>query len=296
MPLARPIVNAMGTMTSLGGSRMSPTVIQAMAHASRSFVDINGLFAAAGEKVAQLCKAPDDFSAQICTGAAASLALAAAACMTLNEPDESSLLLLPDRADQLHRRLILVDGGSDTRWEQAIKSVGCIVHRLGAAGSPMTADDLASAPWDRAAAFFYFAGGLPAEGTPGCSALKFSFLVSLCQDKSIPLVVDAAAQLPPRSNLWRWTSAGADVCVFSGGKSIGGPQGTGILLARKDIIARVRRLASPNEDTVGRPLKVAKECVAGLVAALEDFVGGCVCRLRLDRRRCRCCCCSLSFF
>ena len=158
---APPIINAMGTLTSLGGSRMSPSVVAAMVRASRSFVDMNGLYVGAGKRITELCRAPDGFDAQICTGVAAGLALAAAACML---PDVESASLLPDQANRMPRRVVLVDGGSDTRWEQSIKLSGALVVRLGTGGAPMGASDLASAPWSEAAAFFYFAG----EWHPPC--------------------------------------------------------------------------------------------------------------------------------
>ena len=160
---APPVINAnaMGTMTSLGGSRMSPSVVAAMVRASRSFVDMNSLYVGAGKRITELCRAPDGFDAQICTGVAAGLALAAAACML---PDVESASLLPDQANRMPRRVVLVDGGSDTRWEQSIKLSGALVVRLGTGGAPMGASDLASAPWSEAAAFFYFAG----ERHPPC--------------------------------------------------------------------------------------------------------------------------------
>ena len=291
---APPIINAMGTLTSLGGSRMSPSVVAAMVRASRSFVDMNGLYVGAGKRITELCRAPDGFDAQICTGVAAGLALAAAACML---PDVESASLLPDQANRMPRRVVLVDGGSDTRWEQSIKLSGALVVRLGTGGAPMGASDLASAPWSEAAAFFYFAGewhppcplqhagpptaghwanakrflagGLPESGD-GASPLRFNDLVHECAQRGVPLVVDAAAQLPPRSNLWRWTRLGADIVMFSGGKAIGGPQGTGIVLGRKRLIGLVLSSPPPPHRALVRVWLVCRsELAVERVAPLE---------------------------
>ena len=97
-------------------------------------------------------------------------------------------------------------------------------------------------------------------------------MVKVAQRYSLPMIVDAAAKLPPVENLWRFIDHGADMVAFSGGKAIMGPQSTGILCGRRDLIEAAALNHSPNEDTIGRAAKVCKEEIAGLMMALERYV------------------------
>ena len=96
-------------------------------------------------------------------------------------------------------------------------------------------------------------------------------VIDVAKAHNIPVVVDAAAQLPPASNLWNFTQAGADLAIFSGGKDLRGPQSTGLILGRRDLIEACRMHANPNHS-IGRPMKVGKEEMAGLLAAVERYV------------------------
>ena len=124
-------------------------------------------------------------------------------------------------------------------------------------------------PSHRANAQRFLAGGLPESGD-GASPLRFNDLVHECAQRGVPLVVDAAAQLPPRSNLWRWTRLGADIVMFSGGKAIGGPQGTGIVLGRKRLIGLVLSSPPPPHRALVRVWLVCRsELAVERVAPLE---------------------------
>lgn len=156
------------------------------------------------------------------------------------------------------------------RWNQSIQTSGADLVFTGSPHRPATYHDLLSVLTRRShdiACLVYFAGGY-CEG----QGLSFDDVRSLTASHGVRLVVDASAQLPPRSNLYRWTNGDADIVLFSGGKSIRGPQTSGILLGRTDLVACVASNGSPRELTVGRPMKTSKESICGLVRALEIFI------------------------
>lgn len=289
----RPVINCIGTMTSLGGSVMHPAAVEAHTAAAACFTDVNALSRAVGRRVARLCRVPAGYGAHVVTGAAAGLATALAACMTRG--DAASVAALPHRGYTLPRHRVVVDGASDTRWHQTLRLPGASLVSLGDVGRPMTRAQLAAAlqggaadatppqhpsrregdnPAGRGgvAAVVYFEGGVAAEDGP--LALDAVIAEAHACSPPVPVIVDAAAALPPRSNLWTLTERGADVVLFSGSKAIRGPQATGIMLAREDLIEAARANGCPNEETALRAAKVAKEDMVAVVAALEAFVSG----------------------
>ena len=102
--------------------------------------------------------------------------------------------------------------------------------------------------------------------------MSLDAVLKLSKQYHVPLVVDAAAQNPPRSNLWHWTEHGVDAVVFSGGKQLSGPQTSGIVLAKDSLVESMRLNTSPNELTVCRPMKCSKEDMVALVVAVEQYM------------------------
>lgn len=178
-------------MTSLGGSRMSAQTLKDMTAASKHFVDLNALLKAAGAEVARLCKAPAGYDAHITTGSAAALALAVAACIT--KDDHEVVKRLPRVGKAPHA--VLIDGASDTRWNQSMELTGAKLQLVGRAGQPMTEAQLQRRLKQRPSpvAVVVFAGGLD-EG----SGLEISKVITIAQKYQVPVIVDAAAQLPPK--------------------------------------------------------------------------------------------------
>jgi L-seryl-tRNA(Ser) seleniumtransferase len=133
---------------------------------------------------------------------------------------------------------------------------------------------LQTSPWEleaaiglRTAAVLYIAGAHLAHG-----ALPLPEVVAIAHAHGVPVIVDAAAQLPPPENLWRFTrDLGADLAVFSGGKDLGGPQASGLIVGRADLVAACAAHSSPNQR-LGRPMKVGKEEMVGLLAAVERYL------------------------
>jgi D-glucosaminate-6-phosphate ammonia-lyase len=254
----RPVINAQATLTRLGGSLMPPEVLEAMAEAARCFISLDELQIRVGERIAELTH---NEAAYVSSGAAAGLLLATAACITGLNPD--LIFTFPD-LDSLKNEVIL-NKSHRNGYDYAVRQVGARIIEIGEP-EKTTRADFERAITPKTAAFFWFQGVMNQPGD-----LPFSEVIDVARTHDIPVVVDAAAQLPPASNLWKFTQAGADLAIFSGGKDLRGPQSTGLILGRRDLIDACRMHGNPNHS-VGRPMKVGKEEMAGILAAVERYV------------------------
>ncbi|MBA2519554.1 MAG: aminotransferase class V-fold PLP-dependent enzyme [Chloroflexia bacterium] len=254
------IINCAATYTRLGGSIMEPHVAQAMADAAGCFIDLSQLQAAVGNRLAEITQ---NEAAYVCNGAAAGLALATAACITGD--DISAMMRLPADLSGLKDEII-IHRAQRNYYDFAIRQTGARLIEIGHA-METTPLDLESAFSDRTAAVFYFAGK-----HLNLKTLPLATVVELARARGVPVVVDAAAQIPPVSNLWHFTKeVGADLVIFSGGKGIRGPQNSGLILGRADLIHAVS-LNGPPVQRIGRPMKVAKEPIIGLLVAVETLL------------------------
>jgi L-seryl-tRNA(Ser) seleniumtransferase len=278
-------INAAGTLTRLGGALMDEEVVAAMAAAARTSVDIGELQAAASRVISKLTGAE---AGMVTTGAAAALTLAAAAAIT--RWDVARMAALP-HADGFPNE-ILLPRTHYTQYAHALRASGArlvdIGHNdrgTGAGVRGLEAWEIETAITPRTAAFAFAVNPGNVHELPSVS--------SICKAYGIPVIVDAAAQLPPKSNLRKFIELGADLVAFSGGKAIGGPQASGILAGRRDLVgaALVQQLdmdVSPATWTppdlvdtgkmkgvphhgLGRGFKAGKEEIVGLLAALERF-------------------------
>src|SRR5919112_1249090 len=218
----RTVINASGTLTRLGGSRMSPEVLAAMADAAASFVPIDALQARAGEVIADITGAEAGY---VVSGAAAGLSLGVAACVA--GMDVAAMDRLPDTSGLKDE--VVVQRGHRNAYDHAIRAVGVRMVEVGYLGYPGAGG---SHPWQIAAAITERTAAVacPILDTPGTVPLPV--VCQIAQERGVPVIVDAAAELPPRANLRRFLAEGADLVVFSGGKAIGGPQASGILAGR----------------------------------------------------------------
>lgn len=256
------LINASDTYTGIGGSRMSRRTLNAMEQAAQHFVDLGELSHAVCQKIA---RRTGNEAAFISSGAGGCVVLLAAACMT--KGDAKLERLLPD-ASQCPQNEIVVFGS------QRNCPILPYWHLTELSGAKLvTPEDsiqaLKAALNERTAAVFFFAGTVYEWTTP-----ELADVIAAAHLRGIPVIVDAAAQLPPKSLLWRYTcEMGADAVIFSGGKFMCGPQTTGLALGRAQLLERCRALASPN-IRIGRPYKVGKEEYAGLYRACMDFLDG----------------------
>jgi L-seryl-tRNA(Ser) seleniumtransferase len=256
----RKIINGYATLTSLGGSIMPVEVVAAMAEASRYFVSIDELQEKAGRKIAEWTH---NEAAYISCGAAAGIALSTAACIT--GLDENKRERLPFTEGMKNE--IIVHRCAGEEYNFTVRQAGGKVVSIGSQqGTRQAVADLESAinPMTAAILVYYkeqrMQGQVPLEQQ-----------IEVAKRHGVPLIVDAAAQIPPVENLWRFTGMGADLVIFSGGKGLCGPQSSGLVLGRRDLIEACAFNACPR-GYIGRPMKVGKEEIIGLLTAVRHYL------------------------
>jgi uncharacterized pyridoxal phosphate-dependent enzyme len=254
----RRVINADARLTRLGGSLMPAPVLRAMEQAAHSYVDMYELQRQVGRRLAALTR---NEAAYVCTGASAGLVLATLACTLGANP--RALARWP--AGELKNEVI-IHCAQRIPYDPAVRLAGAQLVEIGNA--------IQTFPWEleaaigpRTAAVVYIAGAHLTRG-----ALTLAETVAIAHAHGVPVIVDAAAQLPPPANLWYFTrDAGADLAIFSGGKELRGPQASGLIVGRPDLIAACAANGSPNQY-LGRPMKVGKEEMVGLLAAVEWYL------------------------
>jgi L-seryl-tRNA(Ser) seleniumtransferase len=254
----RPVINANATLTALGGSLMPEVVTNAMVEASKAFVDMFELQEAVSRRIAALTR---NEAALVVSGASAGLLVSALAAMT--RQDMSALaVLLEHGAGRMARNRFVMHRPHRTPYDNVIRLAGGEIDEIGNAFQTFPWE-LEAAITDRTAAVVIVAGA-HLEGT----TLPLTSVTAIAGARGIPVIVDAAAQLPPRENLWRFAEQGADLVLFSGGKELRGPQSSGLILGRAEWIEACKIHAAPLQR-FGRPAKVGKEEMVGLLAAVE---------------------------
>jgi L-seryl-tRNA(Ser) seleniumtransferase len=254
-----PIVNGRSTFTILGGSLMAPPVLEAMRQAAECFVDLVELQAAVGRRLAELTR---NEAAFVSGGAAAGLFLSAAAAIARDSDDG---ILRLEALDGRPRDFV-IHRAHRIPYDLAIGLAGGRLVEIGGVDGTDEAE-LAAVLRPSTAAVLYVPKSQLAD-----AVLPLETIVRLARPLGVPVIVDAAAQLPPPDNLWRFSDAGADVVLFSGGKALCGPAGTGLVLGRAPFIARLPANAAPLQR-LGRPMKIGKEDMIGLLAAVEWYLG-----------------------
>jgi L-seryl-tRNA(Ser) seleniumtransferase len=255
----RPVIHGSGTTTRYGGSMLRPEVLETMRQASQALVNLDELNEAAGAAIARMLGAEAAF---VSAGASSGLILQAAACIAGTDP--AKITRLPDSAGM--RNEIVIQRAHRFAYDQAYRVAGGVLVEIGLARRTQPFE-LEAAITERTAAVAHLIS--PFTSPPG--VLTLEQVVAISHQRNVPVIVDAASMLPPRENLTRFLRLGADLVSFSGGKGIRGPQSTGILAGRRDLIRAVTANASPNQ-ALARAAKTSKEEICGLVTALELFM------------------------
>jgi len=247
------IINAAGTYTALTASIMPPAVQAAVAQAAQHPVRLAELQKAAGEYIAKRLQCE---AALVTAGAASGLTLATAACVTRGHAD--AIGKIPVDLSGLKNEVI-VQKAHRNDYDHALLNCGV---RLVEVETPAEYERAFSEK--TAMAHFFNAA---AEGS-----ISREDWVRVAHSHQVPCLNDAAADVPPISNLWDYSRMGFDLVTFSGGKGMRGPQNAGLLLGRKDLIGAAAANAMPISATIGRGMKVAKEEIVGMVAAVDWFL------------------------
>ncbi len=253
----RPLLCARGHTTLYGGSLMPAEIMRAMVEANDYFVDLGELNQAAGRRIAELMQAE---AAIVTAGAFSAMVLGAAACLT--GADQEKIDALPHPA--WPRRVCLLQKAHRENYDRAYRAAGMVIREFA------TREQLTNAIGPDTAMIAALASTEKAAMTDRGIMQPHEF-VALGKKSGVPTLIDAAAEIPPAATLTRFTKMGFDLVAISGGKGLLGPQATGILAGRKDLIHAASLNHSPNTG-IGRGMKVGKEEIVGLVAAMELYL------------------------
>lgn len=250
----RKIINAAGTYTILTASTMPVSVQAAVAKAAKHPVRLLDLQKKAGEYLAQKlhCEA-----ALVTAGASSALTLGTAACVDVM--NNAPIQAVPSKVSGLGKNEILIQKAHRYSYDHALENCGAKFVEV------ESLDDYQKAFGDETVMAHFFNA---AEG----GQISREDWVRIAHQHGVPCFNDAAADVPPISNLWNYTQMGFDLVTFSGGKGIRGPQNAGLLLGRKDLVAAAMATNNPFDEGVGRGMKVAKEQIVGMVAAVDWFL------------------------
>ena len=247
----RPFINCCSVRTMHGGSLMLPEVRAAIDAASRQFVNLDELMAAAGKRIAELTGA--EWGIVTC-GSAAAVALGTAACVAGNDP--ARMLRLPSTDGMINR--VIIPSKQRFAYDQAVRMIGCPIVEID------TREDLDRA-LEEPVALVVLLGK-----QEHLSGVRLEEIASVVRPRGIPIMVDAASEHIERPS--PWLQRGADLVIYSGGKFLRGPQTSGLLLGNKRLVEAAWRNGSPHQ-ALGRPMKVSKEDIIGVIAALECWFG-----------------------
>jgi L-seryl-tRNA(Ser) seleniumtransferase len=252
-----PIINAAGTYTTLTAACMPPEVLAAVQKAALHPVRLHDLQRKAGEYIAGRLKCE---GAVVTSGASGAISLATAACMQY--ANNLNIVDMPQAIDG-KKNQVIVQQAHRYEYDRAIYLCGARVTEV------VTLDDYKRAcAAGNAVMTNFFNAAEDEDGIPGSAQIGREEWLRVAHQYKIPCHLDAAADMPPISNLWKYTGMGFDLVAFSGGKGMRGPQNAGLLLGRKALTDLAHANNNPG-DGIGRGMKVAKEQIVGMVAAVD---------------------------
>jgi seryl-tRNA(Sec) selenium transferase len=252
-----PLVNINGTVTVIGGSVMKPEVVELIRRGNEHFVLIDELEVAAGKFIAKLCKAPTGYTGLVTGGAAAAMVVGYSGMMT--EDLEPRMKAIPDVTD-FPRTEVIIQKSHRYAFDHQIRQTGAKLIEV------ETRDEMINAINPKTLAI-HFTNILSDKGK-----VSGTETVEIAKAHDLYTFNDAAADVPPKERLWEYPAQGWDMVTFSGGKDIRGPQASGVLIGKEELIHWALLNMSPQEDRIGRCCKVGKETIFGLLKALELFV------------------------
>lgn len=263
-----PYINADQWWTSMGGSMLAGPIMEAMAEASQGCVRLAELQDAVGGAIARLTQ---NEAAFVTSSATAGIVLTVAAFMSDLDPEKSERL--PNTRGM--KKEVIFQKCDRFGEEAAIRIPGARIVEIGNRRRATEADLLAALGQETAAVYTTAPSRTRVPGTGHkCEMVPLERMISLSHERGVPVIVDVAWTVPPKEHLWKFTrDFGADVALVSGGKGLRGPQATGLILGRKDVVKACQQM-SPPSCRIGRPMKVGKEELVGIYAAVKHFLNG----------------------
>ena len=249
----RTFINAAGTYTSMTGSLMPKEVVEAISYGANEYVNLDDLQDKVGERIAELLECE---YATVSSGCFGAMSIGMAGILTGKDPKKVKQL---PNTEGMKNEVIMQESHS-IGYAQALTNVGAKVVRV------KTAKQLEKAITDKTCMLWF----LNAHTDRG--EIKWEEFIALGKKHNIPTFIDCAADVPPVENLFRFTKMGFDLVAFSGGKGLRGPQSAGLLLGKREYIEAARMHTPPRGETIGRGMKVNKEEVLGMLAALELYL------------------------
>ena len=253
----RTFINAAGTYTAMTGSLLRDETKAAYNYASEHYVMLDDLQDKVGERIAQLARCE---AATVTSGAFSAMTFGMAG--VLSGLDAEKAAKIPHLAGSGMKSEVIIQKSHNIGYAHAVRNCGVTVIEV------ETMDELQQALSEQTA-LMLFINAFELDGQ-----INAADWLKVAKEHDIPAMNDCAADVPPIENLWKFTQMGYDLVCFSGGKGLRGPQSAGLLLGKKDLIAAARLSAPPRGNTVGRGMKVNKEEVLGMWAALDAYVNG----------------------
>lgn len=255
------IINAMGTFTLYGGSKMSHQTLMDMYDAASSFVDIRLLQHKLSDAIATLTY---NEAAYVCSGASAGIYCSFLAALAVHFGKKMRYL----KRDDFEKGEIIIFCSHRNPYDIVIDQLGLKIVQIAYANHtlPSVYEDIKNVINENTVAIYYLESGWVAAGAP-----KMDEVIRVAHDNHIPVIVDAAAMTPPVENLWKYTSMGADLAIFSGGKDIHGPQVSGLIVGKKEYISILLEEAFPVHG-YGRMFKIGREEMVGFYSALKQYM------------------------
>jgi uncharacterized pyridoxal phosphate-dependent enzyme len=250
------VINAHLTETVIGGSLIRPEAMAAMEMAAKHFVVMMDLEAAVGKRISEMLKLPQGYATIVTSGAASAIQNGYAGILTGSNP--TFITQIPDLTGM--KSEVIIQKAHRSGWDHQIRTAGAKIVEV------ETVEDVHKAINERTAAM-HFQNLSDPDGQ-----IKRADWLKLAHAANLPAFLDAAADVPPKSRLWEYANMGFDLITISGGKAIRGPQVSGLLFGRQELVQNALLNMSPNEDTIGRPCKVGKEEILGLLKALEVYL------------------------
>jgi L-seryl-tRNA(Ser) seleniumtransferase len=252
-----PLVNIVGTVTVIGGSVMKPEVMELMRQGNQHFVMINELEVAAGKFLEKLCKLPPGYTGLVTGGVAAGTVVAYAGMLT--EDLEPRMKACPDLTG-FPKTEVIIQKAHRNNFDHQVRQTGVKLIEV------ETKDQMINAINPKTLAMHYI------NIQSNLGQISGPEMIEIARKANIYTFNDASADVPPKERLWEYPAQGWDFVAFSGGKDICGPQSTGFLFGKEQLIRWAQMNMSPQEDRIGRSSKVGKEQIFAALKALEMFV------------------------